>query len=185
MSGCDALFSCGDISLVPSVAITQASSALNDPRQLIMSWSSSELYMDPNRDQIRTWHKTQRPLNQAGWRGGNTLDLCLGGPRFELRPGHRISWLKLLVVFLSACRQMPVLYLNSATTTSNHSTIPVCILYILTYKEPIMLPKYCFKHPTWSVLDKQREAYRNKCGVVEWIHLAQDRHMAGFSERGN
>jgi hypothetical protein len=42
----------------------------------------------------------------------NTPASYSGGPRFKCRPGNRLSWLRVLVVFLSLSRQIPGQYLK-------------------------------------------------------------------------
>jgi hypothetical protein len=42
----------------------------------------------------------------------NTPASYSGGPRFKCRPGDRLSWLRVLVLFLSLSRQIPGQYLK-------------------------------------------------------------------------
>jgi hypothetical protein len=61
------------------------------------------------------WRQLQRPQHCIL---ALLFRLILGRPRFESRTGHRLSWMRVLVVFFRPSRQMPGYYLNYAMTTS-------------------------------------------------------------------
>jgi hypothetical protein len=56
--------------------------------------------------------------HRTGWSRGNSLALYSRGARFESQPGHRLSWLRIIVVICSPSRQMPDNYFDQATTAS-------------------------------------------------------------------
>jgi hypothetical protein len=51
----------------------------------------------------------------------NALDLYLGDPRFESRPGYRLCCLRFLVVYLSPSGEIPRLYLHQVTIVSSQT----------------------------------------------------------------
>jgi hypothetical protein len=67
---------------------------------------------------VLNWLSTGTTLSFACWFSGNALDLNSGGAHFEYRPGHHLSWLGMVVVFLSPSRQILGVYLDQAMADS-------------------------------------------------------------------
>jgi hypothetical protein len=53
--------------------------------------------------------------HRAGWCSSNALQLCPGCNRLKSRSGHRLSWLKRIVIFLSLSKLIPGLYSHLET----------------------------------------------------------------------
>jgi hypothetical protein len=53
-----------------------------------------------------------RDIHRRGWSGGNSLVLYLVSPRIESRLGHRLSSLRLFVVFLNPSRKIWEYYID-------------------------------------------------------------------------